>query len=121
MFDKELVAIASENGADNCVEILMEECAELIQACSKYLRMDGRRGVPTDMAHKEVYESLVEEIGDVKICIDQVIKAIPIDGDAINEGMKFKIRRRLKGLYKETGEESYLWMADEMLGGDGTK
>lgn len=120
MFGKELEVVSNGNGIDNCVEILMEECAELIQACSKYLRTKGR-GTPTDMSYKEVYESLVEEIADVKVCIEQVVKAVPIDEDAVNEGMRFKIHRRLLGLYHETGDEEYRFMADEMLGGDGTE
>ena len=99
--------VANGNGLDNCVEILMEECAELIQACSKYLRMKGK-GTPTREKPRDIYQSLVEEVGDVKICIDQLVKAVPLDEDAIDLGMQFKVHRRLMGLYEETGDKAYL-------------
>lgn len=110
-FDTEITACTAGNGPDNCVEIMMEECAELIQACSKYLRLQGL-GTPPRDTPKDVRAMLVEEIADVKICIEQVIRALSLDQEAISLEMAFKLKRRLNGLYKETGDEVYKDIAD---------
>lgn len=112
-YETEITACTAGNGPDNCVEIMMEECAELIQACSKYLRLQGL-GTPPRDTPKDVRGMLVEEIADVKICIEQVIRALSLDEEAINLEMAFKLKRRLNGLYKETGDEVYKDIADNL-------
>lgn len=46
-----------------------EECAELIQAISKYNRVRGI-GQKTEVDLDEAYNNLLKEIADVEICIE---------------------------------------------------
>lgn len=59
MIDERLKQIADHYGLDEQLNMLQEECAELIQAVSKYRR-------------KEKLGDLYEEMTDVKIMLQQV-------------------------------------------------
>ena len=59
MIDERLKKIADHYGLDEQLNILQEECAELIQAASKYRRTERP-------------SNLYEEIADVRIMIDQI-------------------------------------------------
>lgn len=59
MIDERLKQIADHYGLDEQLNILQEECAELIQAASKYRRTERP-------------SNLYEEIADVRIMLDQI-------------------------------------------------
>jgi NTP pyrophosphatase (non-canonical NTP hydrolase) len=74
--------------------ITMEECAELIQACSKMIRFDE----PCD------YKQLQEEIGDV-MCMLEILK----DGGLVTEE---QIQRRMAVKKEKLIEWSLLFRED---------
>ena len=53
------------------MDILQEECAELICACSKYKRCTGH-GFKTEANIIDTVDNIVEEIADVSICLEQM-------------------------------------------------
>lgn len=75
--------IVNHYGIDNQLDILVEECGELIQAVSKYKRSKG--------AEAEL-EHLAEEMADVEIMLEQIVEGID-DGKGIRfRGMKTKYK-----------------------------
>lgn len=57
-------------GVDESVIQLAEECAELIQAATKFRRaMNGT--TPVSLAKAQ--ENLIEEMADVRVCIDEMV------------------------------------------------
>ena len=68
---------------------LVEECAELIQAVSKY-----RRAAAKDEDEKLIaLSNLVEEIADVEIMIEQIKHLLQIQDEDILALKQFKINR----------------------------
>lgn len=105
-FDQK-AAIADVTGMYDGAEMVMEECAELIQACSKFLRINGE-GTPTSASVNEVYNNLAEEIADVRITIDEFMLSRPgiLETD-VNNWEDKKIKRRLKGLADNEDQELF--------------
>ena len=66
---------------------LVEECAELIQAVSKY-----RRAV-TDEEKLIALENFIEEIADVEIMLEQIKYLLQIPEDGLGAVKIFKINR----------------------------
>lgn len=60
--DEKIMKIANHYGMESQIDIMQEECAELVQAVSKY-----KRGKDDDFSH------LLEEMADVTIMIEQVL------------------------------------------------
>lgn len=84
--DDVLNAIIDVNGDDFQLGIAMEECAELIQAISKYRRYGDNQ------------QSVSEEIADVLIVIDQVKRICKLSDkliDQIQAEKKKRLRERL--------------------------
>ena len=69
-----------------------EECAELIQACSKYERAHNI-GLPTNTTPNEAIEMLTEEVAHVLNCCDMIIYKIGLDKQDI-------MREQIKGNQK---------------------
>lgn len=63
IMEQTLEAAISEFGADAQMDMLMEECAELIQAVNKYNRAKSLEQI------QQRYNNLSEEIADVEIMI----------------------------------------------------
>lgn len=61
--------------------IAMEECAELIQAISKQVRYGNNQ------------ENLCEEIADVELCINWIIKNCELSDEMLNKWREFKKKR----------------------------
>lgn len=74
------------------LDMLQEECAELIQAVNKYKRKKPNSFI-----------NLVEELVDVEIMMNQIFIAVLIGHDA-KEYIKIK-RKKLKRLHKLISEE----------------
>lgn len=81
-------------GLDNQLRILQEECAELIQAASKYLRAQ-EAGKPIAQSKA----ALLEEIADVMIMVEQ-IKGI-FTGTALDAMLESKLERQLGRIRSE--------------------
>lgn len=76
-------------GADQQLDILQEECAELIQVVSKYWRYG-----------KERVDNLVEEIVNVDIMIKEVIYLLDIQEEQIKAMQIYKACRELRRIEK---------------------
>jgi len=96
MIDERLKQIADHYGLDEQLNILQEECAELIQAVSKY----RRTGKPSN---------LYEEITDVKILLQQIDYLLDkknsecgiYSANAYNYFSEMKIKRQLERIQNE--------------------
>ena len=72
------------NKRDEALILMMEECGELTQACSKVIRTDGAEKYVTN---------LQEEVGDVLCMIEILHTAGLLDEDKLLERMKKKKRK----------------------------
>lgn len=91
--DKILQQIIDTWGADIQIEIIIEECAELIQALQKL-----KRNHKTEEERKQAFFNVADEIADVKIMMAQA--DLIFDKDLINERVNFKMDRVTKKLKK---------------------
>ena len=82
--------IADHYGRKPQLEMLQEECAELIQAVSKYNR--GKS-----------FDNIAEEIADVEIMIEQ-IKYLFLCGNEVEQIKVEKIARQIKRIESEETE-----------------
>lgn len=93
MIDERLKQIADHYGLDEQLNILQEECAELIQAASKYRRTKS--------------PVIIEEMADVYIMLAQIVylltkKTVIVDvEDSIALIMEKKIRRQLERIKED--------------------
>lgn len=73
---------------------LVEECAELIQAVSKYRRAVAGLGQPIAEEKKAVaLENLIEEIADVEIMLEQVKYLLQIPEEELDAVKLYKVNR----------------------------
>lgn len=87
---KELVQkIIDKNGITNQLFIAVEECSELQQAISKCYT--NQELIPT-----EVRENLIEEMADVKICLEQLKLIFHISDEELNCWIEAKENRLIK-------------------------
>lgn len=71
---KEHIEVASLIGIPALLEQCAEECAELSKVCLKYARKERNENfTPADW--DTIRDNLVEEICDVRICIDEIMKS----------------------------------------------
>jgi NTP pyrophosphatase (non-canonical NTP hydrolase) len=94
--------------------MLMEESAELIQACNKYLRYihkkksykKKKKNVEAlKSLNKEVIESLTEEIADTEIFIERIKMQLDIKESEIGKWKKAKLKRQQGRLRNERKNE----------------
>lgn len=84
--------------------LTMEECGELIQALNKYCRRDCDELV-------EAYYNIVEEVGDVYVCLERIKEAMGISDTDIQKIMQYKIDRAFK---KEKHYENYITSKNDL-------
>lgn len=77
---------------EDYLDQLIEECGELIQAASKLKRVRGKRN-KTPVTEEEATRKLVEEIADVRLCIEMVEQAENISPILIDRTMRSKYVR----------------------------
>lgn len=88
---KEVVNEAIEVlGQDETLVLTMEECSELQKECSKVFRNKGNR------------ENLIEEIGDVLICVRYLTETFNISDEEIQENIDLKMYRTKKRINNNT-------------------
>lgn len=79
------------------LEGLAEEAAELSQAALKMIRAKGSNGNPTPISAEEAEAKLLEEIADVRNCIN--VLGLPTGcGELINEITEAKMKRWVERL-----------------------
>lgn len=74
------------------IDLLQEECAELISACNKYKRALGL-GFPTPCTIEKAFGNIVEEIADVENCIGNVKYLLGIKQGEIDDIIAAKDER----------------------------
>lgn len=84
--------IAEHYGYEAQSSQLVEECAELIQAVSKYRRVRGM-GQETTESEQVALDNLVEEIADVELMLEQVKHLLQIPEEDIQAVKLFKVNR----------------------------
>jgi len=91
--------ICKHYGIESQKMILMEECAELIQAVSKLTRAE-QDGKPFEKIQAAF--DMVEEMADVHIMIEQVLKHYFIDSDIrLDYNINKKLKRQLERIESE--------------------
>ena len=96
---EELKQIADYYGWDAQSNMLIEECAELIQAVNKYKRIED------SLARLSIaFDNLVEEIADVEIMLEQVKHLMQVPEEDIHTAKVFKIIRTKERIAKSKGE-----------------
>lgn len=88
--------ICNTFGNQYMLTVAMEECAELIQAISKIKRYG---------CSKEYCDNLNEEIADVSICIEALIKMNCADTNKVNDYYKKKLKRLFNRAKELEGSE----------------
>lgn len=91
VYDKMNYEIAEHYGYSSQANMLMEECAELIQAINKHKR--DFRYMSNETNQKRV-DHIAEEIADVEIMIQQVEHLLGIDKKKVEEAKIHKITRQ---------------------------
>lgn len=87
---KEIVDFVLKNFPSNIqLDILQEECAELIQALSKYKRVDYTNFTTMD----ERLDNVIEEMAHVLISIDVVTSLLNIDVPEIQNEINKKCKK----------------------------
>lgn len=91
--------IANHYGLAKQSRQLAEECAELIQATSKYMRFqENSHALTVDWSY---LQNICEEIADVEVMLEQIKYLLHINPEAIVEIKKNKIDRQLERIKKE--------------------
>jgi hypothetical protein len=97
--------ILNHYGAEQ-VGLLMEESAELIQALSKYRRLTVG-GQPPRKTKEEIIYSVIEEMADVSIMIEQVKELLCVSPGLFDTVINKKLLRTMD-LCEVRGEEKHM-------------
>ena len=91
--------IANHYGLAKQQRQLAEECAELIQATSKYMRFQEESyALTVDWTY---LQNVIEEIADVEVMLDEIKHLLNINPNAIEEIKKNKVDRQLERIERE--------------------
>lgn len=82
------------------IVVAIEEMAELTQALTKYMRIQGG-GQPVRKDLQEVLENIKEELADVQLIIMQLQFLFWISGEELIEIMEAKVDRTLRAVGKD--------------------
>ena len=88
-FDSQLEHLARHNGLECALELCQEECAELVQAISKWRRAN-RKGDLRDKHNAKI--DVQEELADVLVTVTQLIYLLD-NSTAVRRNMEEKLRR----------------------------
>lgn len=96
MYKRDIIKLAKKFGIENRIDQTQEECAELIQALSKYKRTVIKKDKTCSVDELKARNMVTEEIADIEICLMQIKKLLSIS-DMELEGIKsVKITRTKK-------------------------
>lgn len=96
MYKRDIIKLAKKFGIENRLDQTQEECAELIQALSKYKRTVVKKDKTCSVDELKARNMVTEEIADIEICLAQLKKLMSIS-DMELEGIKsVKITRTKK-------------------------
>ena len=86
------IDLANYIGKPALLELTAEECVELAHACLKLARVI-RQENPTPVTSDEAIANVEEEIADIDICIDELIKSQIINVKNLLDVKRFKMER----------------------------
>ena len=87
MYKRDIIKLAKKLGIENRIDQTQEECAELIQALSKYRRTVVQKDKTCSVDELKARNMVTEEIADVEFCLTQIKKLLSISDMEI-EGIK---------------------------------
>lgn len=91
--------IANHYGLAKQQRQLAEECGELIQATSKYMRFQEESyALTVDWTY---LQNVIEEIADVEVMLDEIKHLLNISDEAIEAIKESKVNRQLERIEKE--------------------
>jgi NTP pyrophosphatase (non-canonical NTP hydrolase) len=91
--------IANHYGLAKQQRQLAEECGELIQATSKYMRfLEQSYALTVDWTY---LQNVIEEIADVEVMLDEIKHLLNINPEAIEQIKANKVERQLERIEKE--------------------
>lgn len=82
-------------GEDTQLDMVIEECAELIKAIQKYRRDAFKTGIT--LAHSEEVEPLIDEIADVYVMLMQMM--LMVGANNVGKRVTFKLARLRESLH----------------------
>ena len=74
MYKRDIIKLAKKFGIENRIDQTQEECAELIQALSKYRRTVVQKDKTCYVYEFKDRNMVREEIAEVEICLMQIMK-----------------------------------------------
>ena len=96
MYKRDIIKLAKKLGIENRIDQTQEECAELIQALSKYKRTVVKKDKTCSVDELKARNMVTEEIADVEFCLTQIKKLMSISEMEL-EGIKsVKVTRTKK-------------------------
>ncbi len=101
-----IIKIANKYGFSKQSRQLSEECAELIQAVSKYYRFRNSKNTRDEILTSTedsnmLIQHIVEEIADVEIMLEQIKILLNISNEAVEGIKEKKINRQLARIERE--------------------
>lgn len=100
MYKGDIIKLAKKLGIENRIDQTQEECAELIQALSKYRRTVVKKDKTCSVDELKARNMVTEEIADVEFCLTQIKKLLSISDMEI-EGIKSvkvtRTKKRIEG------------------------
>lgn len=96
-YDEKISAIADHYGYESQSRQLVEEMAELTSAINHFWRKELQCGKldPSALNIGPAYDHVLEELGDVVICVDQLIYLLNAEGEVRQHMMK-KLKRQME-------------------------
>lgn len=97
-YDEKISAIADHYGYDSQSRQLIEEMAELTSAINHFWRKElqcGKLNPSNACEYRAAYDHVLEELGDVVICVDQLIYLLNAEAEVGKHMMK-KLKRQMK-------------------------
>lgn len=96
-YDEKISAIADHYGYESQSRQLIEEMAELTSAINHFWRKELQCGKlnPSALNIGPAYDHVLEELGDVVICVDQLIYLLNAEGE-VRQHMMNKLKRQME-------------------------
>lgn len=96
MYKRDIIKLAKKLGIENRIDQTQEECAELIQALSKYKRTVVKKDKTCSVDELKARNMVTEEIADVEFCLTQIKKLMSISEMELEGVKSVKVTRTKK-------------------------
>lgn len=103
MFTEKQRIIANRYDLLANMDILQEECGELIKAISKYKRATNPKLFPTPVSKEKAIADIKEESVDVQICIENIRYFLGMSDEEVSNIKDEKASRTIKRMEEADG------------------